>query len=178
MRSTKVPNRIVIIAMKLTRNASDPNLSSPDFSKKVSFSRNPKTEFPTARTQTKTPKKMCHGSKSLLRVDDPPGKKQIIKLYSHCKVFFFKLHLLGFKRLFFNFKKFLSLFYLESVKDNDTNTNPRMDGIEIWDVFLVMVLESSIDSQDSKNNGDCVENKVDQFVHSFLKWKRFVTYNC
>lgn len=39
--TTKAPKRMVTIAVKFTRNASVPYLSSPPLSKKVSFSRKP-----------------------------------------------------------------------------------------------------------------------------------------
>lgn len=75
MRNTKVPNKTVTMAVKLTRKASDPYLARPEFSRNVSFSRKPKAALPTAKIYTKAPKRTCHGSDSLLIPGVPPGKK-------------------------------------------------------------------------------------------------------
>lgn len=40
--TTKVPNKIVIIALKLTSKASAPYFATPELSRNVSFSRNPR----------------------------------------------------------------------------------------------------------------------------------------
>lgn len=73
---TKTPNNIVIMAVKLTRNASDPYFASPELSRNVSFSRNPSAVFPIAKIYTINPNKTCQGSDTRLISDVPPGKKK------------------------------------------------------------------------------------------------------
>lgn len=73
---TKVPYNTVTMAVKFTRNASDPYLSRPELSRNVSFSRYPRAAVPTARMYTKMPNSTCQGSDSLLIAVVPPGKKK------------------------------------------------------------------------------------------------------
>ena len=70
---TKAPNNIVITAVKLTSKASEPYFASPEFSRKVSFCKNPIAALPTANVNTVSPNTTCQGTDSLLSPILPPG---------------------------------------------------------------------------------------------------------
>lgn len=71
--TTKVPNKIVIIAVKLTSKASEPYFANPELSRNVSFSRNPSEAVPIAKIYINSPNKTCQGSVSRLMAGLPPG---------------------------------------------------------------------------------------------------------
>jgi len=71
--TTKVPNKIVIIALKLTSKASAPYFATPELSRNVSFSRNPREEVARAKIYTNSPNNTCHGTDSRLNSELPPG---------------------------------------------------------------------------------------------------------
>lgn len=71
--TTKVPNKIVIKAVKLTSRASEPYFANPEFSRNVSFSRNPREAVPIAKIYTNSPINTCQGSDSRLMDEVPPG---------------------------------------------------------------------------------------------------------
>jgi len=52
-----------------------------------------------------------------------------------------------------------------------------MQAIEVGNVALVMILECSRNANTTKNYCNCMENKMDQFLHFFLQRKRFVTHD-
>uniref|UniRef100_A0A2P2MDV5 Uncharacterized protein n=1 Tax=Rhizophora mucronata TaxID=61149 RepID=A0A2P2MDV5_RHIMU len=74
---------MVATAVKFTSKASGPYLVSPEFSRNVSFSKNPMDALPTARTYTKSPNSTCQGSDRLRSVAGPPGKKNVPNPYIH-----------------------------------------------------------------------------------------------
>jgi len=52
-----------------------------------------------------------------------------------------------------------------------------MQAVEVGNVALVMILECSRNANTTKNYCNCMENKMDQFLHFFLQRKRFVTHD-
>lgn len=72
-KTTKAPRNITMSAVKLTRKASAPYLESPEFSRKVSFSKNPNSAVATANTYTKSPNRTCHGRASARTDGAAPG---------------------------------------------------------------------------------------------------------
>lgn len=68
-------------------------------------------------------------------------------------------------------QKAMEGFYLEGIKRNDTNTNPRMEAVEVRDATFVVVFEGCADSPDPKSQSNGMEDKVDQLLHWFLQGK-------